>query len=232
MKNLCFAVILAGILMSMFTTGCSGTETGNSGIRTSNDGTKDTIYIGGGSGKQIFNVGVYRNTEDETYSIYMECNSLYPFPKFIVNGIETTDNYYEGYAIECGMKGVRAGNLTYSVIWDNDTLTRTINLPNNTYTLEQNHTDTHYRYSVAGGNGDEKVVWHEYGEDKYIYKRDTLSVNEAFVLPKTSNYSQLNCQVMHKDTKSFGPGYTATAESKRIAVCEEISLWWFQIGSY
>jgi hypothetical protein len=227
MKKGLLAAIIAVILMSMFTIGCGDLETENSG-------TNDTLYINiGGGVKQLFPIYIGRNTKDGTYSIETEMETfLYPFPKLIVNGVEA-NGYYDFSEIEVWVDGISAGNLTYSAIWADDTLTRTINLPNNTYTLVENHTDTYYRYSVAGGNGDEKVVWsYEYREDNYIYKSDTLSINEALVFPKTTNYSYFYCSVMHKDFKPLGPGYTATAESKKIAVCEKISLWRFQIGSH
>jgi hypothetical protein len=100
-------------------------------------------------------------------------------------------------------------------------------LPNNTYKLLKGTTETECRYSVTGHKGDEKVVWGAYdgGKNNYNYIKDTLSADKEFVFPKDYYFNY--CTVKHKDFKPITFGYTATAESKKIAVYEDIGLWRF-----
>jgi len=90
--------------------------------------------------------------------------------------------------------------------------------------LLKDNTEAEYRYSITGYNGDEKVVWSARNSD-YYYMYDTLQANKEFVFPKS--YAFGSCKIMHKDFKPLTFGYSATAESKKIAVYEEIGFWYF-----
>jgi hypothetical protein len=219
-KKILYALAAAGTL-SMLSSGC----TYNTG-----SGAKDTVYInnggggGSGNGKALIELDIDRDTTNGTYYIEFEGISIYPFPKFLVNGIEISGGYYST-GFEIWTEGVPSGDLTYSVIWDGDTLTRTINLPNNTYRLVKDSTETQYRFSITGYKGDEKVIWAKC-DNNYKYTYDTLSVNQEFVFSKDYRFGY--CEVKPKDFKPLGFGYSATAESKKIAVYEDISLWGFR----
>jgi hypothetical protein len=206
----------------MFATGC---DTGT------NSSTKDTIYIGSGDGKEFFEVSVRRDTTNGTYEVSLwNSSGLYPLPKFLINGIETENNYYHPNSIGLEKYGVLSGDLTYSIIWNGDTLTRTINLPNNTYLLTKGTIGNDSLFVVSGGNGNEKVIWgaYKFKEGKSEYIRDTLPINNNFIFPNDYRFS--HCLVTHKDFKLLNFGHTATAETKKIAVWENIRLWdWYQM---
>ena len=201
---------------------CGGDDNGNNNNGNNNSNNNNG---GGGAGdrKQLFDVNISRGTSDMTYFFEIWVNYIYPFPKFLVNGIELDyDQTIMGFEMEGG--GFSAGNHIYSIIWDGDTLTRTLNLPNNIYSLVKDSTETQYRYKITGDNGDEKVLWSARNSD-YNYICDTLQANKEFVFPKDYKFS--SCYVMHKDFKPLTFGYSATAESKKIAVYENIGLWYF-----
>jgi len=236
-------VVITAALLSTLSTGCSPNGGGAKDTVYINEGRidtiivsadtvyiikKDTTYINGGGGsgggKPLFWIGTWRDTSNGTYSVKLYRIAVYPLPKILVNGFETDDNGYSYAYAELVKSGIPAGNLTYSVIWDGDTLTRTLNLPSNTYRLVKESTETDYRYSIAGYNGDEKVIWRTH-DSQYNYINDTLQANKEFVFPKDYRFS--SCYIMHKDFKPLTFGYSATAESKKFAVYEEIELWRF-----
>ncbi|MDR0304459.1 MAG: hypothetical protein LBH98_06810 [Chitinispirillales bacterium] len=205
-KILKLMTVIPATLISMFLQGCgSDTET-NSQRRHETDGEKE-----------MFEVWTDKN-DDGTFVIGFENNYLYPVPKFLINGVEA--NRFNNVNI------VPAGNVIYSIIWDGDTLTRTINLPNNTYELARDTLATGYNYYIIGCDGDEKVEWCNL-PDSWIVFSDILPVREKFFVPFTNGYGDVFGVVRPKNYKQITSGYFATAESEKIAVYERIELWSF-----
>jgi hypothetical protein len=205
------AVILPATLISMFSTGCSETDT-RGGVSIE---TKDSTHTSGR--KEMFILWAEKNN-DGTFAITFENNYLYPVPKFLLNGIET-DRFNS-------VNIVPAGDVTYSIIWSGDTLKRTISLPDNDYGLARDTAATGYYYYITGHDGSEKVEWCNL-PGSWIVFNDILPVNEKFFAPFTNGGGSVYGIVRPKDYEQIAPGYFATAESEKIAVYESIRLWSF-----
>ena len=216
-------LLALGLLVSslLFVSCDNGTGSSNSGTDNGNGGTGND-----GGRKDLFEVRTWRDTANGTYGIQLyNAGSIYPIPQFWINGKSADYVSASVQSIYMETENIPAGNLTYKIVWNGNTLTRTIDLPNNIYRLHIDSTQTEYRFSISGYSGNEKVLWRaSYSGADSRTTRDTLSPNQVFSVSR-ANGIDIYCKVMHKDFKPLTQG--ATAETKNFAVYENIELWYF-----
>lgn len=218
MRKLSIAIVFG--ILALFFAGCgSGSGNGNNNNNNNNDDNQN-------SDKGQLLITVFKD-DDGKYNIDREIiKGNYPY-KIIANGKELQYIGDESYN-----DIVPAGNLTYSIIYDGDTLTRkNIKLSDKTYSFDDNSTETEWRFFVNGGNGDEKIFFSAYlGIDengKEIYYRKVFPITQEVIVSKNDAPNNLLplCVVPNNFEliawENLDNNY-ATAQSKKIAVFEYI----------